>query len=70
MNMYHNATDLLYKMMLKDVIDELRRDLRIAPLPDSGSGTSDGDDGDDEEQDRRSHLVKLGVVFLFFLMTM
>ena len=49
MEMWHNATGPLYKMMLKDVIDTLRRDLGMAPLPESGAWTSGGDDADNEE---------------------
>ena len=47
MERWHNATDPLYKMMLKDVIDTLRCDLGMTPLPDSGVGTGGGDDGSD-----------------------
>ena len=55
---WHNTIDPFYKRMLKDVIDTLRRDLGMPPLPDSGaeigggddgSGTGDGGDAEDEE---------------------
>ena len=51
---WHNATDPLYKMMLKDAIYTLRLDLGMTPMPDSGAGddscgTGDRDDAEDEE---------------------
>ena len=49
MDKWHTTTDPLYKMMLKDAIDTMRRDLGMAPLPESGIGTGDGDDGTGDE---------------------
>ena len=49
---WHAATDPLYKLMLKDGIDTLRRQLGLPPLPADGAATGDG-----------AHLSKLGVVF-------
>ena len=41
---WHAATDPTYKRMLKDVIDTLRRQLRLPPLPDVDTTTGDEDD--------------------------
>ena len=40
MDKRHAATDPLYKMMLKDAIDNLRRDLGMPPLPSGGAGAA------------------------------
>ena len=53
MEKWYAATDPLYRIMLKDVIDTMRRDSGMTPLPDSGPGTGNRDDGtgggDDKE---------------------
>ena len=48
---WHVATDPMYKRMLKDEIDTMRRNLRLPPLPDFDSTTDDEEDGEDETDD-------------------
>ena len=45
---WHAATDPMYKRMLKDGIDTMRRNLRLPPLPDVDSTTGDGEDEADD----------------------
>ena len=42
MDKWHAATDPLYKLMLKDGIDTLRRQLRLPPLPADGAPRATG----------------------------
>ena len=51
MDKWYAATDPVYRRMLKDAINSMRRDLGIEPLPDSGVGTGDGGDGNGGEDD-------------------
>ena len=39
----------MYRRMLKDGIDTMRRNLRLSPLPDVDSTTGDGEDEADDE---------------------
>ena len=41
---WHATTDPMYKRMLKDGIDTMRRNLRLPPLPDADTTIAKGED--------------------------